>query len=93
MREKLLGMYKSFDDGVNHPRLDVEFEFDFHSTDPRVYSIFVERRLYHFGYWAVAKFRKSNAGLARVVVHSPHGPEEALEKLITHLKSTYMRKE
>lgn len=91
MKDKLLAMYKSYDDGYDRPQLDTEFEFDFYGTTPPVYLITVETRKGFSGYWAKATFRKNDAGLVRIEVHSPHGPEEALEKLVTHLKSTYTK--
>lgn len=86
----ILGIYKSFDDGVDHPQLAVGFEFDFCSTDPYVYSINVESRPNHFGYWAVATFRTNPQGLMKTEVHSPHSPENALERLITHLRNKFI---
>lgn len=93
MREKLLGMYKSFSAETDHPLSDVEFDFDFNSTDPHVYSILVETRQGFVGYWAVATFRYSDAGPARMEFHSRFSPEKALKRLIAHLESTYMREE
>lgn len=92
MRNELLAMYKSFDDGTEYPRLFVDFDFDFNGTIPHIYLITVETRRGYSGFWASATFRKNDAGLVRVEVHNAHWPEDALKKLLIHLKTNYAKK-